>query len=157
MWRTIILEIMDEPSAYGLDFGELGAVPKECVLAADETVLEYCPKIQGTFNNINSKSVFISYNDDKRQATATPVCDMVGEMVVLQILWRGASTACHPSKKSIEHLLHNAILEDHAQKKIQTADTGGRLKNRIWQQRKKRLEAKNLSHYLPAIMVIDRT
>ena len=79
MWRTILLEIMDEP--YGLDFGELGAVPKESVLATDETFLECCPKIQGTFHDINSKSVFISYNDDKSQATANPVSNMAGEMV----------------------------------------------------------------------------
>ena len=49
---------------------------------------------------------------------------MMGEMVVLQILWRGTTTACHPSKENIEHLLHSALHEDHAQQcNMQTSCT----------------------------------
>ena len=143
-WRTIVLEIMDGPSSYGLDFGELGAVPKECIVAADETVLEYSHKIKGTFNDVYVKSVFISYNEDKRQATATPVCNMMGEMGVLQILCRGTTIACHPSKKNIEHLLHSALHEDHVACKKQTADTWSRLEDRILEEPTKRLNVKNL-------------
>ena len=42
---------------------------------------------------------------------------MMGGMVVLQILWLGTTTSCHPSKKDVEHLLHSALHEDHAEKR----------------------------------------
>ena len=51
------------------------------------------------------------------------------QLVVLQILWRGVSKACHPSRKHIEHLVHNAILDYHAEQKMQTADTWSTLEH----------------------------
>ena len=77
-------------------------------------------------------------------------------MVVLQILWRGVSKACHPSRKNIDHLVHDAILDDHAEKKVQNADTWSKLQDRILEEQKKRLEARNLSPNLPSIVVIDK-
>ena len=76
------------------------------------------------------------------------------QLVVLQILWRGVSKACHPSRK---HLVHNAILDYHAEKKMQTADTWSRLEDRILEEQRRLLKARNLSHNLPMIMVTDRT
>ena len=53
-------------------------------------------------------------------------------MVVLQILWGGTTTACHPSKKNVEHLLHSALHEDHAEKRNMQTNCAKKIAGKLW-------------------------
>ena len=107
------------------------------ILAANETALHYSPALRGTFEIKDAPSIFLVNSNEKRQATdtccfflnsffafflsaATPIFDKLGEMVVLQVIWRGETQQCHAQIKNVEHLVHSAIVQEHAAKKAQT-------------------------------------
>ena len=92
-WRTSLLDVIAHPSLYGISVR--GAWPKEFILCMDETPLCYLPK-RRTYAQPSGPRRRIYFSNDKRQITATPVANMLGAIVMFQLIWRGLTSGCTP-------------------------------------------------------------
>ena len=59
---------------------------------------------------------------DRRSATATPVTSRAGDLILVQIIFRGKTQRCHPTLGSNDS---NKLYCDHSDSKYQTAGTFG--------------------------------
>ena len=115
-------------------------------MAADETPLHYVPHCKGTYVFGADPSCFVAGECDKRQVTATPCTSRSGEIVCLQIIWRGISkrfgtsmvfhialpvcfNRCLPATNEDDIAVH--IYNDFAPKKCQTMATWTALLKRL--------------------------
>ena len=70
-------------------------------------------------------------NIDKRSATATPVTSRAGELILVEIIFRGKTDRCHPS---LGHNDSKQLYCDLSESKYQTTGTFGVLMAKIHQQ-----------------------
>jgi transposase len=118
-WRAALLAVMAAPASYGIQ-GTSGTIPDGLVTAMDETPLLYCPGIRGTYvegDGDDRKQVYVVCAREKRQVTASPWTTKSGELLGMQIIWRGLTPACHPRLTSPSHV---SMYHTHAKKKCQT-------------------------------------
>ncbi len=97
------------------------------------------------------KQVRIAGSGDKRQITATPVTARTGEVVQLQLLWRGKSTLCHPRGQEP----HAVIYHDHTEKKMQNTGSFVTLLKRTAAALVAHRQRHALHADTPAILVVD--
>ena len=113
-WREDLQKVLKNPRQFGCNCDEF---TKDTTLAMDETPLQYCPKGRGTFQlpEESNRGVYIANGADKRQATATPVVTLAGELLLLQVIWRGKTSACHAKTTVVDP----KIVQMHTEKKMQ--------------------------------------
>ena len=156
-WRDELERVIEDPRRFGIVMpARLVSLPKRAVVAADEIVLEYVPNLKGTFDPCGIESVHVTNSADKRQATGTPIFDMLGEMVSFQVLWRGLTKACHAQTGKIEHLLHNAIFQDHTANKVQTGESWRRCIEDLAERHQRRMVQYELPESCPVLLVTDK-
>ena len=157
VWRQKLLDIMERPAAYGIHMpdGYAKLLPTS-VYACDEAVLHYSPDMRGTYEDKAMRRVYLMNQGEKRQGTATPIFDMNGDTLCLQVIFRGETTACHAKTTKIGHLVHPAILQDHAKAKTQDAATWKRLMRDVHEKNQVKLKDLQLPETFPILMVADR-
>ena len=132
-----------DPAAYGIA-NAVGPIVEALQLGLDETPLLYnaackktmtvpevCnplifPKMHFFCQNVEvatseDKQVRVA-NIDKRSATATPVTSRAGELILVQIIFRGKTDRCHPSLGPNDS---KQLYCDHSESKYQTTGTSG--------------------------------
>lgn len=97
------------------------------------------------------KQVRIAGSNDKRQITATPVTARTGEVLVLQLLWRGNTERCHPRHQQA----HCTIYHDHTEKKMQNTASFLTLLKRTAAALAEQRIRHGLPPDMPGIMVVD--
>jgi hypothetical protein len=149
-WRTELLSVIKEPSAWGLPSAT--EIHPSLILAADETPLVYIPRSKGTYGT--GRTTFIVGEGDKRQVTCTPICAMDNTCPLLQIIWRGKSLRCTPrGTPPVPGALQ--LYHDFAEKKCQTRHTWGNLLSRVQVYlMNKRIEL-GLPQTAPSLFIVD--
>jgi hypothetical protein len=96
----------------------------------------------------------MSGETDRRQATATPCTSRAGELVVLQLIWRGKTTLCLPHLTDAARERANAlgIYNEFAEKKCQTSRTWGTLLDKVAAWAVRRFQ---VPPGLPCLLVVD--
>ena len=150
-WRQKLLDIMERPAAYGIHMldGYAKLLPT-FVYACDETVLHYSPDMRGTYEDKAITRVYLMNQGEKRHGTATPILDMNSDTLCLQVIFRGETTACHAKTTKIAHLVHPAILQDHAKA------TWKQLMRNVHEKNQVKLKDFQLPETFPILMVADR-
>ena len=72
-------------------------IPFDLVINWDQTGMHYVPVSSWTMAKEGSKRVEICGMDDKRQITAVFGCNMIGEFLPVQLIYKGKTDKCHPS------------------------------------------------------------
>lgn len=122
-------------------------------MGADETPLQYCPSVKGTYQiEGQQKQITIIAAREKRSATATPVVARDGTLVAFQIIWKGKTTQCHPRR--MQHW-DKRIFLDHAPKKMQTSRSFDRLLDFLSTRLKDYRRTVGLPDNFPCIVVVD--
>lgn len=71
-------------------------IPPQLVINWDQTGLSIVPASSRTIEQGRSSKIPIVRLGDKRQITATVAVAMVGEMLLMQVLYTGKTERCHP-------------------------------------------------------------
>ena len=181
-WRQKLLDIMERPAAFGIHMPDgYSRLLPTLVYACDETVTD----MRGTYENEGVNRVFLMNQGEKRQGTATPIVDMNGDTLCLQVIFRGKTTACHAKTTKIAHLVHTVILQvcppppfsslsfpffvetqladrrsffwqDHSKAKAQDGVTWKRLLRDVHEKNQVKLKDLQLPVTFPVLMVADR-
>ena len=98
-----------------------GHLPSAMVLGANETPLQFSP---GGLRGMCTPGgrVVDRMSNDKRQATCTPILSMSGNIITVQIIWRGTTQKCRvklPDGVVVDPRIH----QTHSAKKCQTSST----------------------------------
>ena len=124
VWRRDLSLLLASPHDYGLmlpDGFHGGHLASATVLGADETPLHFRPGgVRGTCTP--GGRVVDRMSNDKRQATCTPVFSMRGNIITVQIIWRGTTQKCHvklPDAVAVDPRIYHT----HSPKKCQTGST----------------------------------
>ena len=97
LWRRDLSVLLASPHDCGLmlpDGFHAGHLPSAMVLGADETPLQFC--LGGVCGMCTPGGrVMDRMSNNKRQATCTPVLSMSGNIITVQIIWRGTRQKYH--------------------------------------------------------------
>ena len=97
VWRRDLSLLLASPHDYGVmlpDGFHGGHLPSAMVLGADETPLQFRPGgVRGMCTP--GGRVVDRMSNDKRKATCTPFLSMSGNIITVQIIWRGTTQKCH--------------------------------------------------------------
>ena len=104
--------------------------PCAAAVRSHNTPLQYCPKEKRMQVADQSKQLCLTTSSDKRQLTATPCVSGSGEVVCMQIITRG-KTERSQADVPPDCLLHDAMSQDHSEKKVQTGATFERLLRKL--------------------------
>lgn len=88
LWRAHYESIVKEPWAFGLG-GLEEPIHPALQLAADETPVMYMPEVRGTYEFKNTKQIQLTGSRERRMITGTPITNRQGELVLMQLLWKG--------------------------------------------------------------------
>ena len=118
-----------------------------------ETPLLYAPAVRGTYSEGEErKQIFITAAREKRSVTASPVTMADGQLLMVQVIWKGVSPQCHPRCPFSQD---TRIFHDHAPKKVQSTETFGNL----LRETNKRLQQircqEGLPEDQPSILIMD--
>lgn len=154
-WRQAYLEVVRNPGRFGIIVPADGPhqLPEYMQLAADETPLQYCPVVRGTYQEGDlSKQVTIIAAREKRSVTGTPVVSRDGSLLTFQVIWKGKTRQCHPKPLGG---WDRRIFHDHAAKKVQTGFTFKRLLCEIEKALVSRRAQHGLPQNYPAVVIMD--
>ena len=87
LWRAAFQAVCDDPALYGLAVPDCGptTLPACMQLGADETPLQYCPQVRGTYQQDGlAKQITIIAAREKRAVTGTPVVCRDGTLLLFQ-------------------------------------------------------------------------
>lgn len=136
------------------------------VLAMDETPLMYGPPVKGTYVlDGATKQISIIGSREKRSITGSPVISRSGHCLGFQMLWKGTTDRCHPtralpgfSSKALHPTQpphHPAIWFDHTASKMQTRDSFNRLLGQVDRRLPMWRATHGLPRLFPALLVLD--
>lgn len=74
-------------------------IPMELVLSWDQTGMRIVPSSNWTMERQGSSRVELIGTADKRQITALFCGNLIGEFLLLQLIYKGSTTRCHPQYK----------------------------------------------------------
>ena len=75
---------------------ELHEVPSDLIINWDQTGILLVPSAQWTMDKRSRKRVPIAGHNDKRQITAVMCGALTGEMLPIQLVYKGTTKRCHP-------------------------------------------------------------
>ena len=75
---------------------ELHKVPPDLIFNWDQTGILLVPSAQWTMDKKGRKRVSIAGHNDKRQITAVMCGALIGEMLPIQLVYKGTTKRCHP-------------------------------------------------------------
>lgn len=83
-------------------------IPSDMVINWDQTAIKYIPLSDWTMAQKGSKRVEVFGIDDKRQITATFAASLTGSFLLIQLVYEGKTTRCHPAVDFPEgwHITH---------------------------------------------------
>jgi hypothetical protein len=107
-WRQLGID-MAKRIAY---FVQIYGVHPSLVVNMDQTGVHLAPADQRTYEHRGSKQVAVNAAEDKRQITACIASSLDGDLLPLQLIFQGTTTACHPpatdsAKNSLIHITHS--------------------------------------------------
>lgn len=107
-WRQLGID-MAKRVAY---FMQLYGVHPSLVVNMDQTGVHLAPADQRTYEQRGSKHVAVVAAEDKRQITACIASSLDGDLLPLQLIFQGKTTACHPpatdsAKAALIHITHS--------------------------------------------------
>ena len=104
-WRDFYDQVVQHPDLFGLAFTDGASIPAALQLGADETPVLYMPEVRGTYDMLNSKQIQIMGSRERRMITGTPVTNRQGDLVLMQMLWKGKTSQvlflCPPTSLSL--------------------------------------------------------
>ena len=156
VWHRDLSLLFASPHDYGLmlpDGFQGGHLRSAMVLGTDETLLQFCP---GGLRGMCTPGgrVVDRMSNDKRQATGTPVLSMSGNIITVQIIWRGTTQKCHVELPD-EVVVDPRIYHTHSPKKCQTGCTFEDLLVRVLQDLDVVRTKYCLGSQSPALIVMD--
>lgn len=125
-------------------------LPLQVQIALDESPLPYFPRTKGSYTVGQTRRVPVAQSSDKRQITCTPMVSAAGELVSMQLIWRGTSRRCHGSG-----LYHPAVFQQHSGKKMQNRATFAELLKDLRKKVTDTLVRDNLTPSLPMVVIVD--
>ena len=156
VWRRDLSLLLASPHDYGLmlpDGSHGGHLPSAMVLGADETPRQFRPGgVRGMCTP--GGRVVDRMSNDKRQATCTPVLSVSGNIITVQIIWRGTTQKCHvklPDGVAVDPRIN----QTHLPKKCQTGSTFEDLLVRVHQDLDVVRTKYCLGSQFPALIVMD--
>ena len=83
-------------------------IPGDMVINWDQTAIKYIPLSDWTMAEKGSKRVEVFGIDDKRQITATFAASLTGSFLLIQLVYAGKTSRCHPAVEFPEgwHITH---------------------------------------------------
>jgi hypothetical protein len=73
-------------------------IQKKNVFNCDESGVVFFPIDKKTYAPVGTTDAVLQAFDEKKQYTMTPVVNMSGELVTMQLIWQGATSRCEPHK-----------------------------------------------------------
>jgi hypothetical protein len=153
-WRELYADIVRSPSDYGI-LDAAGNVltrnlPLQAQIALDESPLPYFPRTRGSYTMGQGRRVPVAQSSDRRQITCTPMVSAAGELVAMQLIWRGTSRRCEGTGA-----YHPVVFHHHTIKKMQTRATFAELLKELRRKVTATLVRDNLPPALPMVVVVD--
>lgn len=129
-------------------------------LGADETPLPYVVPAKGTYVPVGPDhdavpQVRIAVSNDKRQVTGCPITSRNGDLVMMQVIWKGVTEQCHPKPSELLAPVPAAVVQHHSRSKFQTGDTWAQLLKKLDDEVAVRRQRYRLGERAPAILIID--
>ena len=156
VWRRDLSLLLASPHDHDLKLpdGFLGGhLPSAMVLGAAETPLQSRPGgVRGMCTP--GGRVVDRMSNDKRQPTCTPVLSMSGNIITVQIIWRGTTQKCH-DKIPDGVVVDPRIYQTHSAKKCQTGSPIEDLLVRVHQDLDVVRTKYCLGSNFPALIVMD--
>jgi hypothetical protein len=90
-WKAQYEATIKEPWLFGMG-GPQEPLHPAFQLAADETPVMYIPEVRGTYEFKNTKQIQLTGSRERRMITGTPVINRQGELVLMQLLWKGKTS-----------------------------------------------------------------
>ena len=148
-------EMVQRPGEHGIGGSNLNdGIPACLQWALDETPLQHSPKQKRMHVAPQSKQVCPRTSSDKGQLTATTCVSRSGEVVCMQIITREKIARSHADIPP-GRLLHDAMYQEHIEKKVQTRATFERLLRSLAQKASRIREHHHLPEDSPVIINID--
>ena len=148
-------KIVQRPSEHGMSGSNVNDGILPCLQwASDETPVQYCPKEKRMQVANQSMQVCLRTSSDKRQLTATSCVGRSGEVICMQIITRGKPARSHADILQ-GCLLHDAVYQDHSEKKVQTGATFERLLRKLADKAGRIREQHHLLEDSSVIIIMD--
>ncbi len=155
-WRREYEDVCSRPRLWGIT-GDV--VEPVLQLAAHETPLPYVVPAKGTYvpagEGVDVPQVRIAVSNDKRQVTGCPITSRNGDIVLMQIIWKGVTEACHPKPSELLCPVPANVVQQHSRSKFQTGETWAELLSKLADEVAVRRQRYRLGANAPAILTID--
>ena len=154
-WRRLFTKIVKRPSKHGISgINENDSIPPCPQWALDDTPLQHCPKAKRMHVADQSKQVCVTTSSDKRYLTTTPFVSLSSEVVWMTILTRG-KPAWSLGDIAPSSVLHDAVYQDHNEKKVQTIATLEHLLKKLAEKTNRIREHHHLPQDSQVIIIMD--
>ena len=154
-WRQHVAGVSDSPIAHGIAMPEgVTNIPQGLRECTQRDPSASPPPCEETYELPAVLNVYIAFGCEKHCITGTTVTNVVGEMLILQTLWKGTTERCEPKfPTATAHLMSSIQYHDHAANKTPLQATNGTDGMSSGDQELKR-STKNM-HFLMALQVLQ--